>query len=76
MNETVADRQDVVEVVILSGPRRGQITRVDLGLQETLSDEEMQALKHAVSELEMAFQGLLVETKGLKEDLASLREVF
>ena len=41
MGETTVPKSDIVEVCILSGPRKGEITRVDLARRAALSDEEI-----------------------------------
>ena len=76
MSETIAERPDLVEVVILSGPRRGQITKVDLSAQEQLTEDELLALQDAVGRLGEAFQGLLEETRGVKEELRLFKEAL
>ena len=59
----------LVEAVIISGPRKGEIVTIDLEQQETLSEEEASALSDALKQLDNALIGLLEETRGLKEDL-------
>jgi hypothetical protein len=63
---------DLVEAVIISGPRRGEIVRVDLGRQETLSSEEINALHGALQRLDTALMGLAAESRDFRR---TLREV-
>jgi hypothetical protein len=73
MSETIVP--DLVEAVIISGPRRGQIIALNSDLEETWTDEEVHQLSRALRELDSALIGLLDETRGLKQDLHDLRGV-
>jgi hypothetical protein len=50
MTETI----EPVEAVIISGPRRGQIIQLPDNGPAELSDEEIEALNHALDELNAA----------------------
>lgn len=57
---------DLVEAVIISGPRRGEIVTVDLDRQETFSPMELDALQGALQCLDAALVGLAAESRDLR----------
>lgn len=63
----------VVEAVIISGSRRGEIVHVDLEKQEVWDDQELDQIANALGHLDAALVSLLHETRGLKEDLRAFR---
>lgn len=65
---------ELVECVVLTGPRRGEIVAVNLERQEeTWTEEEMDILVDALRKLDQALVGLLDETRGLHEDIEAMR---
>jgi hypothetical protein len=58
---------EVVEVVILSGPRRGEITHVQLGSKEVLTEEENLLIAGALRELSAAMEGLVASATRLED---------
>ena len=71
-----AQESGLVEVVILSGPRRGELVRVDLERQEAWTEEDLARLSSALRNLDSTLVGLLEETRGLKRDFQAFRESF
>lgn len=67
MSEVITPLSGLVEAVIISGPRRGEIVNVDLDRQETLTPREVDALHEALARLDHAFSDLLTETRELNQ---------
>jgi hypothetical protein len=65
---------ELVEAVVLSGTRRGEIVTIDLDESHALGDENLTHLSRALGELEAAVTGVIEETRGLKSDLRSATE--
>jgi len=67
MSEVITPVGGLVEAVIISGPRRGEIVNVDLDRQETLTPREVDALHDALARLDRAFSNLVTETRELNQ---------
>lgn len=65
---------EVVEAVVISGPRRGEIVTVDLDQVETVSEEAFSQLSDAIRELDNAVLGVLEETRALRSELRAAAE--
>jgi hypothetical protein len=59
----------VVEAVVISGPRRGEIVRVDLQTQEAWEEEDLERLSDALRVLDQALVGLLDRSANLNNTL-------
>jgi len=60
---------ELVEAVLISGARRGEIVNIDLDKAESFSEEELTALCDAIRELDNAVLGVIEETRGLRRDI-------
>jgi hypothetical protein len=74
MSEATISEAGGVEAVIISGPRRGEIVRLDHAGDDTWSDQELALVSRALSELDDAFIGLLQSTKRLNQTVAGAIE--
>ena len=67
---------EVVDAVIISGPRRGEIIHLRPDQEETWTSEDLDRLLAALQELDQAFCGLVESTRRLERTAETMVESF
>lgn len=67
-------KSGVVEAVIISGPRRGEIVSIGPEFDETLSEKELALLTGALQDLNVALSSLVERTTALSSCLRAATE--